>query len=223
METPDKVIPKPPFRLMVVSRSQTGKTTLIVKLMYRYWIDIFDKIFLFVPTYREDNIWRLFDADIDRNIIVETKLSEARVKAKWIYCRKEQQKALAKGNRLQFLFFFDDCGGETGFNVTKPSGVLNQLAIKGNHTGISCIYIIQKVTLASTTMRLNSEAMLCFYVMQENELKAIYAEFGTGTFKDFKKFLQYYTQEPYHFLFVNRQGPGKPRYYHNFVRITHVP
>jgi hypothetical protein len=223
-------IPDPPFRFIVVSRSQSGKTTLMIKFLLKRWLLEFYEIILFCPTFREDKKWRHFDAAKNAGkMIVIRCLKEEEVLHHWTRIRKSQINEFARNKnnpnfkQRHYLFYFDDCGGEEGFKVDKPSGVLNQLFSKGNHAGISIICVLQKLTQASTTMRLNAEAMLCFFVMDDEELKQIYRQFGTGSFKEFKQFLQYYTEQPYHNLLMNRQGPGRPRYYHNFKQLECVP
>ena len=49
--------------------------------------------------------------------------------------------------------------------------------------------------------------------------KHIYAQFGIGSFKDFKKVLMRATLGKYNYFVVNRQGPGVADYYHNFKKI----
>lgn len=68
-------------------------------------------------------------------------------------------------------------------------------------------------------MRVNIQALLCFYVQSENELKGIYAEMGISTFKQFKKLLQDATREPYSFFLITRDTPGAPKFFCNFKMV----
>jgi hypothetical protein len=204
---------KPPFRLMIVARSQMGKTTLLIKLLLYYWMKMFDHVFIFCSTYSLDDKWSAIDAyRASGKVRVWGNVKEKTVRKVWAECSR----LLVKDPKKQFLVLFDDCGGQEGFKVDKPEGIINQLVTRGNHSNITTIWVVQKVTQASTTMRANAEGVITFYQQSESELRYLWNEFGVGSFNQFKTMLRNATSEPYHSFYVNRQGPGAPDYYHNF-------
>jgi len=181
------------------------------------WIHEFDKIYIFCSTFAEDGTWCQFDPYLNSGKVeVFTQFTEPQIRKLWNKAKKNK----IQNGRFHTLFYFDDFGGTKGFKSNQDTGVLNELFCRGNHSGISCIYVIQKFTQASVTMRLNSEAFIVFFTQQKNELDAMFNEFGYGDRSPFIKLLQQCTQEPYHTFYVNRQGPGQPDYYHNFIKIN---
>lgn len=206
-------MPQPPFRMMVVARSQMGKTTLLIKLLQYFWIKQFEKIFIFCPTYGKDKKWNLLNEYVSSGQIqVFSTVKNNTIINIWKKCDSIRNKRPG----AKFLIYFDDCTGQKDFKVNQESGMINQLVCKGNHSGISTIWVVQKFTQSSTIMRTNAEALITFYVQSDDEMKYIWKEFGTGSFKKFKDQVQNLTKDQYHNFFVNRQGPGSPDYYHNF-------
>ena len=131
--------------MLVVSRSGSGKTTLMIKLLNNVWLQQFSKIYIFCPTYCEDNKWRLFDKYLKtKQVEVIRRLDPLEVLNKWQHV-KRINKDRGK-QKLNVLFYFDDCGSEEGFKTNNDSGILNRLSSKGNHAGISCIFVVQKFT-----------------------------------------------------------------------------
>jgi hypothetical protein len=197
-----------------------GKTTLMIKLLTFKWMDLFDKVFIFCPTYAEDKNWSVIDEyrnmgkveifeDFDEKILMK----------KWKWAKKQK----INDPSFHCLFYFDDCGGEKGFKVNSPDALLNKFIIKCNHANCSVIWVIQTWVAASTTMRKNAEAFVIFYPANEDEKNYMYKEFGRGKKKDFVDFIEKCTEEPYDTLFVNRQGPGAYDFYHNFKKINYIP
>lgn len=208
----------PPFRAMVVSRSQMGKTTLMVKMFQFYWLKQFGRVVIFCPTYTKDDKWREIDKFVKGGRVkvipvVKTDI----VQKEWFKWTSElQRECVKKGLPDQCLFFFDDCAGQPDFKINSEQGILNRLVSRGNHDQISSIWVVQKFTQASTIMRTNAEGLFTFYMQSDNELKKVWEEFGFGKFTAFKEWLHKCTGEKYHFLYMNRQGAGKADYYHNF-------
>jgi hypothetical protein len=206
--------------MMVCARSQMGKTTLMVKLLTYKWLDEFDKVFIFCPTYAEDTTWSVLDQYINSGKVkVIEKFSEEILEQKWRWAKHQK----LKDGKFNCLFYFDDCGGEKGFKTNNPDGTLNKFIIKCNHANCSAIWVIQSWILASTTMRKNAESFIIFYPANDNEKNHMYNEFGRGKKSEFCEWIEKHTEKPYSYLVVNRQGPGAYDYYANFKRIEFTP
>lgn len=204
---------QPPFRAMVVSRSQMGKTTLMIKMFEYYWLAMFHKIVIFCPTYLKDSKWRIMDKHVrSGKIKIFPTVTTSIVQREWFKWSARAEKDKEK----HCLFYFDDCVGQPEFKINQETGILNKLVSRGNHDKISSVWVVQKFTQASTIMRTNAEGAFTFYMQSDNEIKAFWNEFGFAKNSVFKQWLQKTTEEPYNFIFVNRQGAGKPDYYHNF-------
>lgn len=206
-------MPEPPFRLMFLARSQSGKTTLLVKLLLYFWINKFNKIYIFCPTYSSDRTWKPVDKyRATKKVVVYPVVTERRLNAIW---KEAEDKKLSDDSDYHVCVIMDDCVGQKDFKTDSVNGVVNKLVCKGNHANITTIWSIQKLTLCSTIMRMNVEGIVMFY-QQDKELKAVHAEFGIGNSKQFMKLCQDCTTDNYHTLYINRKGPGRPDYYHNF-------
>lgn len=203
---------------MVCARAAMGKTTLMTKLMIKYWLTTFNKIWIICPTYAEDDNWSYFDRHVKNgNIEVLSEVNENKLKKIWNYCKKQK----IEDNTKHFLIYFDDCTGQPAFKKNQETGVMNQLFSKCRHAHISLIIVVQKFTQASTIMRTNADAFLTFMTLSDSEKDHMYKEFGFGGKKSFIAMLDAATIEPYHHFYVNRQGAGAPDYYHNFKKIIY--
>lgn len=204
---------------MVCARAGMGKTTLMIKLMINYWIKQFDKIYIICPTFAEDKNWSFFDPYVESGQVeVFDTVDERQLNRIWNTCKK------AKVNddpNAHYLIYFDDCTGQPAFKKNQETGVVNMLFSKGRHANISIIIVVQKFTQASTTMRVNADCFLTFMTMNCDEKNYMYKEFGYGEKKKFIKLLDDCTIEPYHHMYINRQGPGAPPIYHNFKLVKY--
>lgn len=194
-----------------------GKTTLLVKLLSRFFIKSFDKIYLICPTFKNDEVWGALDkyTGKKKKIDVYTYFNADLVEKLW----KKADKIKMKHKNYQTLFVFDDCAGQPNFKVNTENHVINRMAATCNHSNVSVIAVVQRIINIAPAFRENAEALVMFTCQSENEKKALYAQFGIGTFKEFSRMITAVTAEPYNYLVVNRQGAGRANYYHNFLPV----
>jgi Poxvirus A32 protein len=207
-----------PFRLMFIARSQMGKTTLLVKLLVNKWIPDkrLKKVYIFCPTYHLDTKWSVVDRFVKEGVVeVFLKVDKKILESIWKRCIDNKTKNENTGHTL---IIFDDCMGQKDFKTNSEEGIINKLTCKGNHANISTVWCVQKLTLCSTIMRSQVEGIVVFFC-QEKELRPLHQEYGTGSLNWFRKLVELSTSQNYHTLFINRQGPGRPRYFHNFKLI----
>jgi hypothetical protein len=194
-----------------------GKTTLLIKLLKFFWLNKFNKIYIFCPTYAQDSKWSDLDAEVKTGkISVHPEVKDKLLKKIWNQCSK---KKLSNPN-YHTMILMDDCVGQPDFKTHSDQGILNKIVCKGNHLNITTVWSVQKITNVSPTMRLQVEALLAFYISDMREKKSLYQEFGAGTWKQFQVVLEKSTEQPFHYLYMKRQGPGKPKFYHNFRLIN---
>lgn len=195
-----------------------GKTTLMVKLIIKYWLEEYSKVWIICPTYAEDDNWSFFDSFVEEGKVeVIGEVNENKLNKIWNFCKKQKQADPKK----HFLIYFDDCTGQPAFKKNQETGVVNQLFSKGRHSNITLIVVVQKFTQASTIMRTNADAFLTFMTLSDTEKDHMYKEFGFGGKKKFIEIIDKATIAPYHHFYVNRQGAGAPDYYHNFKKIKY--
>lgn len=206
--------------MMFLARSQSGKTTLLIKLLLGKWLPMFNKVYIFCPTYTQDKKWSCIDpyvlndqvkvyGSIKKNTLIKIWKHSADYKTKY---------GDDPNHQYHVLIVFDDCVGQDEFGDHSNSNIINKLVCKGNHANISTVWSIQKITMCSTIMRTQVEAIVVFYC-PEKELKTLFQEYGTGKLNWFRKMVELSTSKPYSTLFINRQGPGKPRFFCNFKEI----
>ncbi len=202
--------------MMFVARSQSGKTSLLIKMLLAKWINLFKHIYIFCPSFSLDPKWLQVDKYVSSGkVIVHSLVKENVINKIWAKCCQRK----LKSPKDHTLIIFDDCVGQPGFKTNSEGGVINKLVCKGNHANISTVWCVQKLTMCSTIMRSQAEGIVVFYC-QERESKILYQEYGTGTSKLFQKMVELSTSKPYSTLFINRQGPGRPRYFCNFREIN---
>jgi hypothetical protein len=205
---------------MVVARSRMGKSTLLIKLLLYFWIKQFNQIFIFCPTYGSDNKWSAVDPYIKKGqVTVKPVLTENILRKIWQKCREKRQTHPGWNT----MILMDDCMDQEAFLSQSKGSVINGLVCKGNHDGISTVWCVQKATQANTTMRLQAEGVITFYPGNAKEINCLWSDYGVGSLKWFTQMLYNATEKPYDNFFVNRQGPGKPDYYHNFRLILDKP
>lgn len=198
---------------MALARSQMGKTTLLIKLLKFFWLKQFKKIYIFCPTFKQDTKWSDIDKFVkSKQVVVYPEVKENLLKKIWKFCQKKK----VSDPNYHTLILMDDCVGQDDFKTNSDKGIVNKLVCKGNHCNISTIYSVQKITNVSTTMRLQSEGLLAFYMSSIKEKNCLFQEFGMGTSNQFLQVLDLATVKPYDYLYINRQGPGAPDFYHNF-------
>src|ERR1044071_5833169 len=89
--TDRQIMPQLPFRLMTVSRSQMGKTTLLIKLLKFFWLRKFNKIYIFCPTYAQDSKWSDIDAYVKaKKVKVFPEVKNRILKKLWRECSKKK-------------------------------------------------------------------------------------------------------------------------------------
>jgi hypothetical protein len=200
---------------MFVARSQSGKTSLLIKLLVGKWMHLVDKVYIFCPTYYQDPKWLIIDEYVKSGkVVIYITIDEKRLNNIYASCCKKK----LTNPDFHTLLIFDDCVGQSGFKTNSEEGILNRIVCKGNHANMSTVWSIQKLTMCSTIMRNQAEGIVVFYC-QEKESKILHSEYGVGSSKFFQKMVELSTFKPYNTLFINRQGPGVPRYFNNFKLI----
>lgn len=204
-----------PHRLLVLGRSGLGKTNLLMWMllnekMYRY---MFNKIYVFSPTVRDDPKWNALQIPNSRKFtqVTQEKIYEL---------IDHQKKLIAMANEQnlphpQVLVIFDDCGAEPEMRGHLYANPVDKLDMLARHWGFSLWKLFQNVISSSVPGRTNADAAICFEYTNVLQRREIWAEFGLGTFSFFERLYAYCTYHPREFLFINRQGP-KARYFKNF-------
>lgn len=203
---------KHPFRLLMLGRSRSGKTTTLINLLInkKLYYQQFDEVYIFSKTFWLDGKWRNVKIAPER---VKTSLKLEYLRAIIANIQKDPHK-----NRLIVI---DDCASEADFRKQGHQNEIDELAMLAFHLNCSIITTAQNKTSVSTPTRSNADGVVIFEPDNQEQLKEIYKEFGLGTQKEFNQIVSYATRIPYSFLFINRQGP-KRQYFRNFTFKLHI-
>ena len=215
---------EPPFRLLIVSPSGSGKTVLLANLIGNEkfpYIKLFGRnTFLFSSTFSlgdpsmsmaqipPDNVYNSLDISVLNAIVADQRsIIEEYGKAKAPHC----------------LFIFDDVAHQLDYRARET---LKGYFFSLRHYKISMILIVQSYKSVPRAMRINSSDMVFFYIGNDNERDVIASEMPTEQ-KLFLHILDDATSEPFSFLVVhNKKGIEQrfqKRFTGDFYRIKKTP
>ena len=209
------IINKFPSMLLNVGRSGSGKSTVVDYMMTtdNFLLDFFDKVFLFSPTAKLDDLAKHLNLK-DEFLITDP--TEEKLDA----ILKKQESLIQKhgieivGKKSKVLIIFDDIVSNQNF---LKSTVMIKLATMGRHFLISSIINTQSYTKIPRAIRLQANAIILF-PSSNNEVKLL-AEDLTPPHckaKNFMKLIEYATSGKHDFLFVNNFEPVKTRFRKGF-------
>lgn len=207
-------IPSPPFRLVVVAPSNTGKSVMVSNLIssdsFPYKKYFGENTFIFSPTFKlgsmegmsnikKENIFDTFDVDILNSIINE---------------QKNLIETYGKKSCSPILIILDDVIGELD---AKRKEFLKKSYFGLRHFKGSIILLSQQYKAIPKSVRMNCSDTILFEVANENELKDITEEQNIQKDK-FINIYEFATQvQPYSFLCIRHKHPKKTRYQLRFT------
>ena len=200
-------VPILPMRSLIIGPSASGKTYLLNNLITNIYKNCFERVYIFSQsiyldrTYdpiketqkdikNEDLYFETFDEAALQNIInnhsrIIAKLKDEKTKEMYNIC-------------IVIDDFIDDR------RISNNSKALNSLFIRGRHSFISTICLIQKYISVSPMIRLNVSALMIFKLKNMKDLNALLDE--TSALINKKKLLEIYEraiEEKYNFLYIN--------------------
>jgi hypothetical protein len=194
------VIPCFPSMMLLVGKSGSGKSNLLVNLCKDPALmgDYFDEIYFISPTadvddlvehlkLKPENVWSdLKKAVGDLEILLDNQAHDI------------ERYGIADTGKI--LVVVDDAIADKHF---MKSDILTKLAIHGRHNLMSSIICTQSYTKVPRAIRLQASGLALFPSAQ-NEVKLLIDDYcpANCTKKDFEKVVKYATDEPYQFLFI---------------------
>ena len=200
-------VPILPMRSLIIGPSASGKTYLLNNLITNIYKNCFERVYIFSQsiyldrTYdpiketqkeikNEDLYFETFDEAALQNIInnhsrIIAKLKDEKSKEMYNIC-------------IVIDDFIDDR------RISNNSKALNSLFIRGRHSFISTICLIQKYISVSPMIRLNVSALMIFKLKNMKDLNALLDE--TSALINKKKLLEMYEraiEQKYNFLYIN--------------------
>ena len=210
-------LPSPPFQMVMVAPTNTGKSTTIVNMLKRDlfgYKKYFTKIRIFSESLTTDAIWQTLTDEQLRDSF--DTIDDDEIREVW----EEQQESFEEDGRdaHRELWIFDDAISKLkkGSN-SKPSAVMD-VYMRGRHSNISVIVTSQFYKLLPTIIRKNMRYLILYNITNKDEVKALYSEVSVQpSFKDFNKLCKTAWKQKYHFLNIHLAEPDmEKRYFLNF-------
>jgi len=207
-------LPVPPFRLIVVAPSSSGKSVMISNFIssdnFPYKKYFGDNIFIFSPTFKmgsmegmdnikKENIFDTFNVEVLNSIIAE---------------QKDLVETYGKKKSSPILIVLDDVVGELD---AKRKEFLKKSYFGLRHFNGSIILLAQQYKMVPKSARLNASETILFEVSNEAELANITEEQNIEKNR-FLNIYDYATQvEPYSFLCIRHKHAKQKRYQLRFT------
>lgn len=185
------VLLKPPFLLVINGSVRSGKSNLIVNLIYNnnFYKKIFDNIVYISPTVYIDNTLQHLDDDDVLKFDNPEKLDDI-LKTVVESQNKDNHK------KEHTLIIIDDC------LPLKRGSYLTYLATRYRHFRISLIITSQDYRSVPNIIRANASGYLIFKTSNKKEYKKLEDEFGS-LFENFEELYEMCTNKLFSFMFIN--------------------
>lgn len=180
------------FCSYIVGKRNRGKSHLLLKMLLNKKLlkDKFDEVILINPTYKYDEKYHIIKfTEVFEEFSIEL-LEDLLVK-------------FQENTENKILLILDDCIAENEFKSNQSDHPLNRLAVNGRHWGVSLIILSQKYNAISSYIRAQLDYIILFETSNHYELKSIYEEYGSSSFKDFEEFLTRVYTKPHDFLVID--------------------
>ena len=200
------LLPQHPFNMLIVGQTNTGKTSFLLNLILRRFIE-YDKIYYYGKHLHQPKIQMLvkafdeiYDKTEDDILEVSNDIRE---------CITPDDIDPEEG---QTLMIWDDMIGE------KDLSVVEDWYIRGRHSNASCIFISQVYMKVLRPIRLNTHYFVFYGTPNRRELNIIYQENGYNLDKEeFIKRFNQATKVKYNFFLIdNKTTTPELQYRKNF-------
>lgn len=215
----DTRIPTPPFRIIIIAPSFSGKSNLIANIIRskRFYRGFFKYVHFFSKTFQADRLW-----------VQKFKTSEDFVKdnldVQYIENIIEFQEKLKENNEPMehHLFILDDLANEI---KDSKNDIITKLFFRGRHHLISTIITAQSYKSLAKNLRTNASALIFFKQANNKEITSIAEEnsFDLGN-NQFEQLFQHVTNlKAFNFLMIDRQEIDRDKKFRiNFDKLIKV-
>jgi ABC-type cobalamin/Fe3+-siderophores transport system ATPase subunit len=214
-----EVVPKIPFRSVILGPSGSGKTILLQNMILDIYRDCFSRIYIFSPSIDVDTTWLPVKKYIESDMKVKHTDEEP------IYFDHYDPEALHKIIDTQhkvidymkkknikklysILVVVDDFADSP--EISRHSKILHGLYTRGRHNSISTITATQKFAAIANIIRVNATELYIYRLRNYRDLETFIEEVSAVV--DKKTLMDIYnmaTSEPYSFLYVNLRAKTK--------------
>lgn len=195
----DPILLKPPFFIVINSPPRTGKSNLLVNIIYNLYEDMFDDIIFISPNvFNDDSLENNVAEDetitkIHDNLDQLGDIIDSIVE---VYKNKRIENNHNKKPNEHVLLILDDCLGMI------PNTQMNKLVSKYRHYCISVIITTQSFRAVNNIIRTCATGYILFKNSNNKEIQKMDDEFS-GSFENFLDLYKEATKEKYNFLFLD--------------------
>lgn len=217
-----KLLPEQPCAMMLCGLSKSGKTTLLKNMLTDNKLlgNYYDMIIMFSPTAECDSTITSSLKLPDENIITNFTEDDLKdiIEAQRKLIKKKGYNKVARENKI--LFIFDDCISHRKFLRSKT---MIDLTATVRHLLISVVFLIQSYRMVARACRINLRG-IAFFESNRNETDVLCEEEACPQLKknEFRKLIHYANNEPYSFLWINKDRPTNERYFKKFDEILYL-
>jgi len=200
------ILMKPPFLTIIQAPVRSGKSNLIMWLVYKWYYHIFDEIIYISPTIQNDKTLKYLYKD--KTIIkVNENLEDLDSILSIIV---DEQNEIDEEDRDHKLIVLDDCLGFLNKSLA-------HLCSRYRHYKLSIIITSQSFRSVPVICRVNSSQYILFRTNNKKELAKLEEEFS-GNFPSFMDLYNRGTQEKYSFLYLDNE---KIEAHRNFTELLY--
>jgi hypothetical protein len=196
-----------PFVMGIIGRRGSGKGFLCLDLLKYFYKGSFDFIVWISPTFHLQEM--TLNIPDSTGIVVFSEWKSEIITSLFHYMN-ERNKGDRQGRpeKESCLLVLDDVGllGKKG----QLSEQLDMIAFTSRHYGISLIEMAQRISLLSTGVRSQLDALLLFKEQNPQERVNLFRSFGFWDKKTYFRTIDQYTEEKYSFVGIRNQAG---RYY----------
>ena len=209
-------LPQPPFRMMMVAPSGSGKGVVLMNILRWYCnydgnnpdTDIFKCVVWISPTIHNDKTCSSITDCDDSRYNIHTDVS----KIESILTGLDEHQCKEANKNDHALLIIDDCIG-----LREVDQAIGHYITSCRHNRVSLLINSQYFKGFNPTLREQCNCCLFFKTHSDDEKKKIIESIGSS-YPDFKKYYEECTGAPYGFIFVDKRNK---RLYWKFERLLY--
>lgn len=212
-----KVIPKPPFTMLIVAPIGQGKSSLTYSILDKWYGAYFDELIIYNGTKDSNDAWLNLPA---KEVILLNDWDEEEFFRYAKALEVSQLRRIKEGKPpVNVCILFDDMVTDHIFSRGR-STALDQFIIKIRHIPASLIMTTQSYKLISSTSRRNMTQVVVMSVNQDEIEKVAEEHSGLLTKDEFiKMYKSIITKQPRNYLVIDYRASPEDRFKERFETI----